>query len=53
MPIDITTMESTLATDLVAGTPVKVYGVPQPSGNSIRAYVLVYFTGMLPMMSGG
>jgi len=50
-PVDITTTAgvTTLTTDLVAGTPVKVYGVPQPSGNSIRAYVLVYFTGMLPM----
>jgi hypothetical protein len=31
----------------VTGTPVKVFGIPQANG-SIKAYVLVYFTGTLP-----
>jgi hypothetical protein len=29
---------------LTVGTPVKVYGIPQPDG-SIKAYVLFYYTG--------
>jgi hypothetical protein len=29
---------------LAAGTPVKVYGVPQTDG-TLRTYVLTYFTG--------
>ena len=48
-PVDVTTASglAALTSGLVAGAPVKVYGVPQPDG-TLRAYVLVYFTGMLP-----
>jgi Domain of unknown function (DUF4382) len=48
-PLDISTSsgQATLAAALVAGTPVKVYGVPQSAG-TLKAYVLVYFTGTLP-----
>jgi hypothetical protein len=47
--IDITTSSglATLTAGLVAGAPVKVYGVPQ-SGDTLRAYVLAYFTGQAP-----
>jgi Domain of unknown function (DUF4382) len=50
-PIDITTAGglSTFTQALVAGTPVKVFGVPQ-SNATLQAYVVVYFTGdTLPM----
>ncbi len=45
-PVDITTSagQNTLTTNLVAGTPVKVYGIPQANG-TIKCYVLSYFTG--------
>jgi len=45
-PVDIssTAGQNTLSQNLVAGTPVKVFGVPQPDG-SIKGYVLFYFTG--------
>jgi len=45
-PVDITTSagQTTLTTNLVANTPVKVYGIPQANG-TINAYVLAYFTG--------
>jgi hypothetical protein len=48
-PVDISTTagQNTLSTNLVTGTPVKVFGIPQANG-SIKAYVLVYFTGTLP-----
>src|SRR5205823_1501396 len=48
-PVDITTASglATVSAALVAGTPVKVYGVPQPDG-TLKAYVLAYFTGTLP-----
>jgi hypothetical protein len=47
--IDITTSTglATLTTGLAAGTPVRVYGVPQ-TDSSLRAYVLTYYTGELP-----
>src|SRR5438132_145334 len=47
--VDITTASglATVSAALVAGTPVKVYGVPQPDG-TLKAYVLAYFTGTLP-----
>ncbi len=38
---------ATVASQLAVGTPVKVFGVPQPDG-SIKAYVLLYYTGTLP-----
>jgi len=45
-PVDITTTagQNTLSTNLVTGTPVKVYGIPQANG-TIKCYVLTYFTG--------
>lgn len=48
-PVDVSTAsgQATLAAALVAGTPVKVYGVPQPGG-TLKAYVLAFFTGTLP-----
>ncbi len=48
-PVDISTTagQNTLSTNLVTGTPVKVYGVPQVDG-SIKDYVLFYFTGVAP-----
>jgi hypothetical protein len=47
-PIDVTTSSglAAITAGLVAGTPVKVFGVPQ--AGSLKAYVLVFFTGMLP-----
>jgi hypothetical protein len=49
-PIDVTTSSglAAITAGLVAGTPVKVYGVPQ--AGSLKAYVLVYFTGMVPSL---
>ncbi len=45
-PVDITTSagQNTLTTNLVQGTPVKVFGIPQANG-TIKCYVLSYFTG--------
>jgi len=49
-PIDITTGGglASLTAGLVAGVPVKVYGVPQADG-TLKAYVLAYFTGQAPV----
>jgi hypothetical protein len=49
-PVDVTTAagQNTLQTNLTAGTPVKVFGVPQTSGG-IKAYVFFYFTGTMPV----
>jgi hypothetical protein len=38
---------ATVSAALVAGTPVKVFGVPQPGG-TIKAYVFFYLTGPQP-----
>ena len=48
-PIDVTTSSglAALTAGLTAGAPVKVYGVPQADG-ALKAYVLAYFTGILP-----
>jgi hypothetical protein len=48
-PVDITTTAglTTITTNLIAGTPVKIYGIPQANG-SIKAYVVFYFTGIMP-----
>jgi len=48
-PVDVTTSSglAAITAGLVAGAPVKVYGVPQADG-TLKAYVLAYFTGMLP-----
>lgn len=45
-PVDVTTSagQNTLTTNLLANTPVKVYGIPQANG-TIKCYVLSYFTG--------
>jgi hypothetical protein len=47
--IDITTAGglASLTGGLIAGAPVKVYGVPQADG-TLQAYVLTYFTGQAP-----
>jgi hypothetical protein len=47
--VDITTQagQTTITNNLVATTPVKVYGIPQANG-SIKAYVVTYFTGVKP-----
>jgi len=51
-PIDITTSAglSSLTAGLAVGAPVKVYGVPH-AGATLRAYVLAYFTGLMPAQS--
>ena len=43
--VDITTSagQTTITNNLVAGTPVKVFGIPQANA-SIKAYVVIYFT---------
>jgi len=48
-PIDITTTagQQALTTNLVNGEPVRVYAVPQ-TGGTLKGYVLLYFTGILP-----
>lgn len=45
-PQDITSTAglNAISANLVSGTPVKVFGVPQTDG-SIKAYVVFYFTG--------
>jgi len=50
-PIDVTTSSglAAITAGLVAGAPVKVYGVPQADG-TLKGYVLAYFTGMLPSL---
>jgi hypothetical protein len=47
--VDITTTagQSTATNNLVPGTPVKVFGVPQASG-VVKAYVVFYYTGTKP-----
>ncbi len=47
--VDITTTagQTTITNNLTAGTPVKVFGIPQANG-SIKAYVVFYYTGMMP-----
>jgi hypothetical protein len=48
--VDITTSagQTTITNNLIAGTPVKVFGVPQANA-TIKAYVVIYFTGTTPM----
>ena len=47
--VDITTASglATLTSNLVAGTPVKVFGIAQADG-TLQAYVIIYYTGMAP-----
>jgi hypothetical protein len=49
-PIDITTSAglTELTNGLAAGAPVGVYGIPQ-SNSTVKAYVLTYFTGEMPI----
>ncbi len=51
-PVDLTTSagQAAVASHLVVGTPVKVFGVPQPDG-SIKAYVIIYYTGVMPTVT--
>jgi hypothetical protein len=46
-PVDISTSagQTTIQTNLVANTPVKVFGVPQADG-SLKGYVVIYYTGL-------
>jgi hypothetical protein len=48
-PVDITTTAgvTTITTNLVPASLVKVFGVPQVGG-SIKAYVIFFYTGSLP-----
>jgi hypothetical protein len=48
--IDITTANglAALTANLLTGVPVKVYGIPQ-ANDALKAYVLVYYTGVLPV----
>jgi hypothetical protein len=50
-PIDLTSASglASFAAAIVAGVPVKVYGVPQ-GADTLQAYVVTYFTGTLPSM---
>ena len=50
--VDITTSagQTTITNNLIPGTPVKVFGVPQ-ANSTIKAYVVIYYTGTLPMAS--
>ena len=47
--VDITTSagQTSITNNLVAGTPVKVFGVPQANA-TIKAYVVIYYTGTMP-----
>jgi hypothetical protein len=47
--VDLTTPSglSTFMSALTTGTPVKAYGVPL-AGGGIQAYVVAYFTGVVP-----
>ncbi len=47
--VDITTSagQQTITTNLVQGTPVKVYGIPQ-ANDTLKAYVVLYYTGSMP-----
>ena len=56
-PIDITSSSgfAAITAGLTAGAPVKVFGVPQApvapaTTGTLKAYVIVYFTGTMPSM---
>ena len=48
--VDITTTagQTTITNNLIAGTPVKVFGIPQANA-TIKAYVVIYYTGTVPV----
>ena len=54
-PLDLSKSSdfATFTDSLVAGTLVKIWGVPQPAGmaasGALKAYVIIYYTGVLPM----
>jgi Domain of unknown function (DUF4382) len=50
--VDITTTagQTTITNNLVTGTPVKVFGIPQANA-TIKAYVVIYYTGSMPAMT--
>ena len=50
--VDITTTagQTTITNNLITGTPVKVFGVPQANA-TIKAYVVIYYTGSMPAMT--
>ncbi len=54
-PLDLSNSADfmTFTNSLTAGTPVKLWSVPQPAGTAasgaLRAYVIIYYTGTLPM----
>ena len=50
--VDITTSggQTTITNNLISGTPVKVFGIPQANA-TIKAYVVIYFTGTMPMVT--
>jgi hypothetical protein len=50
--VDITTSagQTTLTNNLITGTPVKVFGIPQANA-TLKAYVVVYFTGTMPAVA--
>ena len=52
--VDITTSggQTTITSNLIAGTPVKVFGIPQANA-TIKAYVVIYFTGTMPTADSG
>jgi hypothetical protein len=50
-PIDVSTQQGlmTFSNNLTAGTPLKVWSIPQPAPTSaLKAYVIIYFTGVTP-----
>jgi hypothetical protein len=49
-PIDLTTSSglSTFTTDLTPGSLIKVFGIAQSDG-TLQGYVIIYYTGMMPM----
>jgi hypothetical protein len=50
-PIDVSTQQGlmTFTNNLTAGTPLKVWSIPQPAPTSaLKAYVIIYFTGIVP-----
>lgn len=56
-PIDVTTMSglAAITAGLSVGAPAKVFGVPQApvppaTAGTLRAYVIVYYTGTMPSM---
>jgi hypothetical protein len=50
-PVDVSTQQglTTFTNNLTAGTPLKVWSIPQPAPTSaLKAYVIIYFTGIAP-----